>query len=42
MVKSPPSSARDVGSIFGQETKVPHAMGQLSLRATTTEFVSLN
>ena len=33
---------RDVGSSPGRGTKIPHATGQLSLRATTTEFVCLN
>ena len=37
VVKNPPSNAWDVGSIPGQGTKIPHAMGQLSPRATTTE-----
>ena len=37
MVENPPSSAGDAGSIPGQGTKIPHAAGQLSLRATTTE-----
>ena len=29
VVKNPPSNAEDVGLIPGQETKIPHAMGQL-------------
>ena len=37
VVKNPPSNAGDVGSIPGWGTKVPHATGQLSLHATTTE-----
>ena len=37
MVKNPPSNAEDAGSIPGRGTKIPHAVGQLSLRATTTE-----
>ena len=37
MVKNPPSSAGDKGSIPGQGTKNPHAAGQLSLHAATTE-----
>ena len=37
MVKHPPSSAGDVGSISGWGTKIPHAAGQLSPCATTTE-----
>ena len=32
VVKNLPSSAGDVGSIPGQGTKIPHAVGQLSLR----------
>ena len=31
MVKNPPSNAGDVGSTPGKETKIPHAMEQLSL-----------
>ena len=42
MVKNPPSNAGDVGSIRGQGTKIPHAAGQLRLRAATTEHVSHN
>ena len=42
MVKNPPYSAGDAGSIPGQGTKIPHAAGQLSLCATTTELVCLN
>ena len=30
VVKNPPSSAGDVGSIPGQGTKIPHAIKQLS------------
>ena len=37
VVKNPPSNAGDTGSNPGRGTKIPHAMGQLSLRATTTE-----
>ena len=37
MVKNPPSNARDVGSIPGQAAKIPHATGQLSPRAATTD-----
>ena len=36
-VKNPPSSAGDAGSIPGWGTKTPHAAGQLSPRAATTE-----
>ena len=37
MVENLPSNAGDVGSIPGRGTKISHAMGQLSLHATTTE-----
>ena len=30
MIQNPPSNAGNVGSIPGQETKMPHAEGQLS------------
>ena len=33
VVKNPPSNAGDTGSIPGEGTKIPHAVGQLSLRA---------
>ena len=42
VVKNPPSSAGDAGSIPGRETKIPHAAGQLSPRAATTEPVCCN
>ena len=42
MVKNLPYNAGGVGSIPGQGTKIPHAAGQLSLQAATTELVSLN
>ena len=42
VVKNPPHNAGDVGSIPGQGTKIPHAEGQLSLHATTTELACLN
>ena len=42
VVKNPPSIAGDVGSIPGRGTKIPHAAGQLSPRATTTEPEDLN
>ena len=42
MVKNPPYNAGDVGSIPGQGTKIPYAMGQLSPHATTTELGRLN
>ena len=37
VVKNPPSNAGDADSIPGWGTKTPHAEGQLSPRATTTE-----
>ena len=39
MVKNTPSNAGDAGSIPGWGTKIPHAMGQLSLCASTREPV---
>ena len=42
MVKNPPSSAGDAGSIPGQGTKIPHAAGQLSPGTTTIELMRLN
>ena len=42
MVKNLPYNAGDMGSIPGQGTKIPHAAGQLSPRATTTELLRLN
>ena len=42
VVKNPLYNARDVGSIPGQGTNIPPAMGQLSPLATTTEFMCLN
>ena len=42
VVKNPPFNAGDVGSIPGQGTKIPHAAGQLSPHATTTELMCLN
>ena len=41
-VKNPPYNAGDSGLIPGQGTKIPHAVGQLSPCATTTELVCLN
>ena len=41
MVKNPPSNAGDTGSIPGRGTKIPHAAGQLNLRATTAELEHL-
>jgi len=37
LVKNLPSNAGDMGLIPGRGTKIPHAMRQLSLHATTTE-----
>ena len=37
VVKNLPASAGDTGSSPGLGTKIPHAVGQLSLRATATE-----
>ena len=42
VVKNLPSSAGDAGSIPGQGTKIPHAAGQISPRAMTTELTRLN
>ena len=42
VIKNPPSNAGDMGSIPGRGTKIPHAAGQLSLRATTTELAYLS
>ena len=42
MVKIPPFNTGDAGSIPGQGTKIPHATGQLSPSATTTELTWLN
>ena len=42
VVKNPPSNAGDVGLILGQGTKIPHAAGQLSLCAATTEHMGHN
>ncbi|TEA35916.1 hypothetical protein DBR06_SOUSAS810017, partial [Sousa chinensis] len=39
VLKNPSSNAGDTGSIPGWGTKIPHATGQLSLCATTTEPV---
>ena len=41
MVKNPPANAEDTGSIPGPGTKIPHAVGQLSPCASTTEPESL-
>ena len=37
MIKNSPFNAENVGSIPGQGTKIPHAMGQLSPRIATRE-----
>ena len=37
VVKNPPSSAGDAGSIPGRGTKISHATGQLSPSTATTE-----
>ena len=37
VVKKPPSSAGDMGSIPGRGAKIPHAVGQLSPCTATTE-----
>ena len=42
VVKNPPSNAGDLGSILGWGTKIPHATGQLSPHAPTTELQCLN
>ena len=42
VVETPPSNAGDTGSSPGWRTKIPHAMGQLSLRAATTEHAGHN
>ena len=38
VVKNLPSNAGDVGSISGQETKIPHAAGQRSLWPASAEL----
>ena len=42
VVTNPPPNAGDMGSSPGRGTKIPHAAGQLSPCATTTERVHLN
>ena len=37
VVKNPPANAGDWRSIPGPETKIPHALGQLSPCTTTSE-----
>ena len=39
VVKNLPSTAGDASSIPGRGTKIPHAAGQLSLHAATSEPV---
>ena len=41
-VKNPPYNAGDASSIPGGGTRIPHAAGQLGLRATNTELAHLN
>ena len=41
MVKNPPSNAREAGSIPGQGTKIPHAVGQLSPCTAAREACAL-
>jgi len=41
VVKSPPCNAGDMSLIPGQGTKIPHAAGQLSPGAATTESCAL-
>ena len=40
--QNPPSNAGDAGSIPGQGTKIPHAVGQLSPHATNTGLACFN
>ena len=42
MVKNLPSNAGDAGLIPGRGTKIPHAAGQLSPHAATTEPMRRN
>ena len=42
VVKHPPSNAGDAGSIPGQGTKIPRAVGHLSPHLTATELPLLN
>ena len=42
VVRNPPCNAGDMGSIPGQRTEVPHAMGQLIPQVTTREPVGRN
>ena len=37
MVENPPPSAVDTGSIPDQGTKIPHTVGQVSLRTSARE-----
>ena len=42
VVKKSPSNAKDVGSIPGRGTKIPHALGQLGSCATIRKSVNHN
>ena len=42
MVKNPPASAGDWGSMPGWGIRIPHAMGQLSPRVATIEPLQHN
>ena len=42
VLKNPPSNSGDVGSTPGWGTKTPHAIGQLSPCATTSEHKGHN
>ena len=42
VVKNQPYNAGNVGSIPGQGTKIPHAVGQLSPHTTTPKLACLN
>ena len=42
VVKNPPSNAGDTGSIPGWWSKIPYALGQLSLHTTATDPQCLN
>ena len=41
MTKNPPCNTGDTASVHGWGAKIPHAMEQLSLAATTTEAQAL-
>ena len=42
MVENPPYNAGDAGLIPDRGTKIPHAVEEISPRATTTELARLN